>query len=158
MGERLLSMQDILSGKDRIVQVFIPALEGKVSIRALGLAEIAKAQGQAVESIKITADAPLEKGSVPGNAKLDFTMKGLIIAEAESQLMLAQMGLSCNGANWRLEDVKAIRPASAIKQIADEVLKVSGVDSEVAAQLQPFRELARRATTDESDRDGIQAD
>ena len=153
---RLLTMEDLLAGKKKVEEVFIKSLEGRVKIRPLGLDEIAKAQGQALTSMKVAADTELKKGATPGKAKLEFTMKGLIMSEAESQLMIAQMGLSCDGANWKMDDVRAIRPAKAVEEIADAVLELSGVGKGVAAQLEPFRKIAERAIDNDLAPDGPQ--
>ncbi len=149
-------MEDLIAGKDKVIPVYIKSLDGDVNLRPLGLDEISKAQGQALTAMKVSADTALDKGAIPGNAKLEFTMKGLIMSEAESQLMLAQMGLSCAGKNWKMDDVKKIRPSKAVEEIAEAVLEISGAGKGVLEQLKPFREIAERAIVNDLIGDGPQ--
>ena len=155
--ERILTMSDILSGKEQTHDVFIKALDGKVKLRPLGLDEIAKAQGFTVRAINVRAQAPLKSGAMPDVADLNFNLKDLFISEAESQIHMAAMGLSCNGEKWTVDQARQIRPADAVKQIAEAVEKISGADTGVANRLKPFRTLTRRPDVSVVDAGGPEA-
>jgi len=157
-SERVLTLSDLVSGKDKVEAVFIKELGASVMLRPLDLSEQARAQGTAFKAIKVNAKMPMAGGTASlADADVSFNMKDYTIAEAESQILIASMGLSCNGVKCSVDDVKKIKPASAVKAIAKAVLRLSGIDKEVEQRLNLFRSLTGRenASSDDAVRDAV---
>lgn len=148
-----LSRADILAGKDRTKDVFIEALQGEVTIRPLTDGEWSQVEAKQSEGLRV-----IGSGSQYQDMQLSVDIQQISQAEHEANFLAVAFGLSVKGEKaWDVGTVKDISPPAAVKQIAQEVYKLSGVDPGVEKLVNSFRSQPGGAAGDPVDAGGVPA-
>ena len=134
-----LTRADIINGKSQIVDVYIPLLDEEISLRPLTDGEYSHITGLKKDMGKIKAKAQIDG---TGNIDIDKTIetrKEQLAKDMEVELDMRKMqeqtyyadrltasyGLSHGDVKISPEDLKQMRPAGVVKEIADAVMKIS---------------------------------
>ena len=148
-SEKLLTKAQILEGKEYTEKVYIEKLKGSLEIRPLREAEWARAQSINVRGVEmITKMEPPSKSTGKAKAKssemkIDMEVSSEANSEAERYIV------SCGVTNINItpEDVKRMRPAGVVAEIAEKIQKLTGVSLKGGKELKS--ELAKKFREDE---------
>ncbi len=137
----ILTKAKILAGKDYRETVEVPSLGGSVEIRPLTQAEYAKIEVMRTEGIVVTG-----KSGKGRDADVEVDISKIKEKEIEADCFAVVAGL-VTGAPWTLAEVQEISPAGAVKEIAAEIYRISGVTPEGAEIADRFRKKRSGAPT-----------
>lgn len=125
-GERKrLTKAEIVKGTGYTRDHYVKQWDGYVTIRPLSEAEWQDIRQLTMRGIRQTSVIDPETGRESGDMQVDYTeqMHGAV----EADRLTVAYGLSVGDEDWNVDEVANLRPASVVEQIAQEVLKLSGI-------------------------------
>lgn len=122
--EKLLTKADILEGKEKREKVYIKKLGGSLEIRPLTEVEWARVQAMNTRGSSMTATVEVGKGK-PKDFDYVMDLEKSFAATSEAERLTVSFGV----ANITLtpEDVGKLRPAGIAEEIANHILRITGV-------------------------------
>ena len=133
----MLTKEKILSGKDYREKVYIKSLDGEVMIRPLTQVEYARVEGLLAEGTKVSVRGR-GKDLDASDANVEVNVGEITLKEHEAQRLVVSLCL-VDETVWTAEEVGQITPANAVKEIADEVYRISGVRPSGKRLVEDFR-------------------
>lgn len=130
---KLLTKNEILEGIKKVETVCIEALQGEVKIRPLSAVEwgeIEEIEAKALGSFETQEKAmrgQRKKSSVESKARINIEQQTK--ASNEAKYKAVSLALSVDGEEWTIEEVQCM-PIAALKEIFENVQRISGVDLE----------------------------
>lgn len=139
---RQITREDLLLGKNRVEDVYIPELEGTLPLRPLTDGEWAQVQNIQRRGMRLRTD-PVEAGAgkkgkqVAPPVRVEFDLEEFTRAEYEADILIVRYGVALNPplTDEDVRNMKAGVPAA----IAREILKITGVSKETIDQIESFR-------------------
>lgn len=140
----IITKSDVLNGEIAREEVYIKAWDKEVSLKPLNDGELSEIEAKKKDIGKIKANLELDKtGNIDTNRikneamkkalkkdmELDIDVMKSEIVKYEANCLTAAYGLSNDQEQWTPEEVKSLRPAGVVKEIAEAVLKISKVDN-----------------------------
>lgn len=135
-------LAEIQNGTAHVVSVYIPALKGELQIRPLSSGELAELMPRTARGLALSFEdmQRLAEGKAEG-LKLDVNVEDMMRAQGEAIFELVATGLTIDGSDaWTVDDVRALRPASAVHQLSAEIMRISEIQE---ADLSPLRAFLR---------------
>ena len=141
---KTLSKADLLKGTDSEEEVYIEVLDANIVVRPLSSAEFAEIDAIKNKGFKLKGEPAVDRKGNPDPSKtkmnMEIDMEEMAKAEFEADAKAVYYGVSGSETNkWKLEEVKQIQPASAVKGIAQKIYEVSGVLKAQQERLAMFR-------------------
>lgn len=133
----MLTKEEILKGTKLTKKVHIKGLGGEIEIRPLNeeqWAEIESRQGDLIDFEPVIKDGKMDRDSTQKSLKVNT--KNLFRTEFEQNILTCKYGMVMDITE---EELRRISPPGIIKQIAAEILKLSGVTEEGLKEIQSFR-------------------
>lgn len=134
----MLTKAKILSGKDYRETVYIKSLNGEVTIRPLTQSEYARVESLLAEGTKVSVKGR-GKNLDSSDANVEVDVGEITRKEHESQCLTVSLCLS-GDESWTEEEVGQISPAGAVKEIAKEIYRISGVNPDGRKLAENFRQ------------------
>lgn len=133
----VLSKKEILGGIDSTSEVYIPSLDGDVTIRPISSLEweqVQELESKAFGKIKTgnlkvdpRANKKAMESQVMQGMNMDLDLAKMSKAEYDAKALAVSMGLSVKGGEtWTKEDVHKLKVAT-VDEIYDEILVISGI-------------------------------
>lgn len=130
---KILTKAEILQGIQKVETVCIKSLKGEVKIRPLSAAEwdsVGEIEAKALGDFETEEKAfrgQRKKGSMASKARINIEQQTK--ASNEAKYKAVSLALSVDGEDWSVEEVQSM-PAAALKEIYENVQRISGVDLE----------------------------
>lgn len=124
--EKLLTKADILEGKEKREKVYIEKLGGSLEIRPLTEIEWSRVQAINTRGTTLTTKVEASKDKVKAkdfDIVLDLSKSSEATSEAER--LIVSYGVS--NINLTPEDVDKLSPAGTAEEIANHILRITGV-------------------------------
>ena len=133
-----LTKEKLLTGTALVHDVQFDRLGGTLALRSLSDGEWARVKTCMSEGISVISEA-----KSPEDAKVQIGIAEVTKSQFEANCLAVSIALSVNGDTWTIDEVKALRPAGIIEEIAQAVYELSSVSREEMAELHSFRNVKR---------------
>jgi len=149
----ILTKSDIINGKEERKEIYIPLLKKEISLRPLTDGEynrfiamskdLGPVQADINESMeKVDINKAAESAEKKRSMSMNMDLKKQEEARFRAECTVAAFGLSNDNEKWMPRDLENMRPIGVVRQIADAVIKISGVDDpeKLEEDVKEFRE------------------
>lgn len=158
---RKLGRAELLKGADDTQEVSIRALGGAtIEIRPLTSGQFAQVDAIRNRGTKLEGQPVMDRNGNPDmeNTKfnLSINMEDMTSSEFEADALAVFYGV-VGDYNWTVDEVKQIKPAGAVSEIARKIYQASGVMRSQREALDRFRKEPGRSEDGEAEPDGVSA-
>lgn len=122
--EKLLTKADILEGKEKREKVYIKKLGGSLEIRPLTEIEWSRVQAMNTRGSSMTAKVEVGKGK-PKDFDYAMDLEKSFAATSEAERLTVSFGVV--NISLTPEDVGRLSPAGIAEEIANHILRITGV-------------------------------
>lgn len=158
---RRLGRAELLAGRDDVREVSVRALGGAlIEVRPLTSGQFAQVDAIRNRGTRLEGQPVMGSDGNPDmkNTKfnLSIDMEDMTSAEFEADALAVFYGVA-GDTKWTVDDVKSIRPAGAVTEIARKIYEASGVLRSQREALDGFRKKPRGPEDGQAEPDGVPA-